>query len=310
MVQRRYEDDLDLPVDEEGNIGRDRLVPSGFTGSRGPVNIAWQLQEGLRKFGRYTPEHDVFPFAYDWRLGVVPNAAKLHDFIERVKRDTGSAKVDVVTHSAGSLLGLWALGTADAGSIDHLVLIAPTQHGVADAFRVFVQPEKFLRREFTPAMVATWPFIEELLPENGRFLVDEEGRTIDRDLWQAAAWDGLVQLDAKHRRALERSLVRAREVRQRIASIPRPAGVHVSVIAGDCVPTARRVLMRRDGTFAFYPHDLRLDEKHLAPLLFEPGDGTVPVSSAGRDAQLFCDGHQGIATDPNVVRAIVRTLRE
>jgi hypothetical protein len=50
----------------------------------------------------------------------------------------------------------------------------------------------------------------------------------------------------------------------------------------------------------------------LARTLFEPGDGTVPVSSArnGAAAELFCDGHQGIATDPNAVRSIVRALRE
>jgi prepilin-type processing-associated H-X9-DG protein len=38
----------------------------------------------------------------------------------------------------------------------------------------------------------------------------------------------------------------------------------------------------------------------------------VPVSSAraGGGAMLFCDGHQGIVTDPSVVRALVRILRE
>ncbi len=47
-------------------------------------------------------------------------------------------------------------------------------------------------------------------------------------------------------------------------------------------------------------------------LLLACGDGTVPVSSAsaGGEATLFCDGHQGIVTDPNVVRTLVRILRE
>jgi hypothetical protein len=198
----------------------------------------------------------------------------------------------------------------DAANVEHLVLIAPPLHGVTDAFRVFVHPERFLRRSFTPEMVATWPFIPELLPEDGRFLIDERGHVIDRDLWQPDAWDGLVSLDAKHRLAFARSLAHAREIRELLANAPVPKNVRVTIIGGDCVPTARRVLMRRDGTFAFYPRELRDSERALAPILFEPGDGTVPVSSAGTDAQLFCDGHQGIATDPNVVRTIVRTLRE
>jgi hypothetical protein len=30
----------------------------------------------------------------------------------------------------------------------------------------------------------------------------------------------------------------------------------------------------------------------------------------GGEAHLFCDGHQGIAVDPNVHRALVRVLRD
>ncbi len=40
-MQTRYEDDLDLP-----DGGHDRLVPRGYVGSRGPVNIGWQITEG------------------------------------------------------------------------------------------------------------------------------------------------------------------------------------------------------------------------------------------------------------------------
>lgn len=84
------------------------------------------------------------------------------------------------------------------------------------------------------------------------------------------------------------------------------------MIAGDCVPTARRVLARGDGTYVFYPDELRPDEERLRQILFAPGDGTVPLSSAASPPpqQLFCDGHQGLAADPSVHRAIVRILRE
>jgi hypothetical protein len=108
-----------------------------------------------------------------------------------------------------------------------------------------------------------------------------------------------------------RQLARARTLRDDVSRHRVPAGVHVSVIAGDCVATAHRVLMRRDGTFAFYPSELSPAERKLEPLLFEPGDGTVPISSAkAEDAMIVCDGHQGIATDPSVHRAIIRTLRQ
>src|SRR5712692_8191735 len=175
--QRHYEDDLDLPVDDAGNVGHDRLIPRGYVGSRGPVNIGWQLMEGLRKFGRYTPERDVFGFQYDWRSSARENATKLDELVERVRRERHSDRVDLVTHSAGSLIAMTYLKLGNgAAKVDHLVLIAPTQLGVADAFRLIVRPERFLRRVFTTEMVMTWPSVPELLPEDGRFLVDENGK--------------------------------------------------------------------------------------------------------------------------------------
>jgi len=299
-VQTTYEDDLDLPPS-----GHDRLVPIGYVGSRGPVNIGWQLMEGLRKFGRYTPDRDVFPFYYDWRLGARENADKLDELVERVRRERSSEKVDVVAHSAGEIVALTYIKLgAGATKIDHLILIAPTRRGVVDAFRILVRPERFLRRVFTADMVATWPSVAELLPQDGRFLVDEQGHAIDRDLWTSEGWKGIQGVPLQ--------LAAARTLRDALAAHPMPSGVRVSVIAGDCVATAHRVLMRRDGSFAVYPSELRPSERFLDPILFEPGDGTVPISSAasGAEAMIVCDGHQGIAADPTVHRAIIRTLRE
>jgi Lecithin:cholesterol acyltransferase len=286
MWQTEYPDDLDL---DEG----DRLIPRGWVGSRGPVNIGWQLSEALRKFGGYTRDRDLHPFFYDWRLSARDNARLLGETIDRL-----GGKVDLVTHSAGSIVALTyvkLLGGAER--VENLVLVAPTRHGVIDAFRIFVRPEKFIRRSFAPEVVATWPFVAELLPQNGRFLIDENGNTIDADLWTAADWQRIAKI-------VPRDLERARAFRDELAAAPLT--VKLTVIAGDCVPTARRALMRRDGTFAFYPSDLRPHESHLARVLFAPGDGTVVADD---DAMLFCDGHQGIAVDPNVHRALIRVLR-
>ncbi len=234
-MQTKYEDDLDLPID-----GHDRLVPKGYVGSRGPINIGWQLREGLRKFGRYTPDRDVFPFYYDWRLSAGENAGELDELVERIRRESGSRSVDLVTHSAGAIVALTyvKLG-AGASKVNHLILIAPTLKGVIDAFRVLVRPEHFLRRVFLAEMVVTWPFVAELLPEDGRFLVDEHGRTMNHDLWSAEGWKQI-------QRAAPHQLAAARSLRDALRSHPMPPQIRVSVIAGDCVATARRVLMRND----------------------------------------------------------------
>jgi hypothetical protein len=194
---------------------------------------------------------------------------------------------------------------AGAPKVDHLILIAPTSRGVVDAFRLLVRPERFLRRVFTAQMVATWPFVAELLPEDGRFLVDENGKPIDRDLWTEEGWRDLQP-------GFSRQLASARALREELRSRPMPSQIRLLIIAGDCVATAHRVLMRRNRTFAFYESELQPSERRLQSALFEPGDGTVPASSATGDgnALLVCDGHQGIAADPTVHRAIIRTLRE
>jgi hypothetical protein len=103
----------------------------------------------------------------------------------------------------------------------------------------------------------------------------------------------------------------ARALRDALASVPMPPSVQVTILAGDCVPTATRILRRANGSYVFYPEELTPVEQPLARKLFEPGDGTVPVSSSAPNggAELFCDGHQGIATDPNVHRALIRVLR-
>ena len=130
------------------------------------------------------------------------------------------------------------------------------------------------------------------------------GRTIDRDLWTAEGWKGI-------RPVIPQQLARARMLRNALNEHPMPSGVHVSVIAGDCVATARRVLMRRDGSFVFYPSELLPGEKKLTNVLFDDGDGTVPISAnAAGNAMLVCDGHQGMAADPTVHRTIIRTLRQ
>lgn len=312
VMRRDWEDDLDLPFDAALSIGTDSLLPDGFAGSRGPINTAYQLVRALETYGGYDEGRSVHAFAYDWRLPAAANAARLESFVADVRRAHGGAKVDVIAHSAGGIVALtWLkLGGGD-DDVRNLILLAPPVAGTIEAFRMMVRPERFARRTFGPDVVATWPSVPELLPHEGTVFVDEQGRSLTLDLWSPEAWTQLGV--AFERPALfAASLARARAFRTQLDAAPLPANAALHVIAGDCVPTVRRVLMRGDGTFVFYAGELRPDEAHLRPQLFEAGDGTVGVSSAAAapgHAQLFCDGHQGIATDPNVHRAILRIVR-
>ena len=355
-IRTLYPDNLELPVDMSASqTPTDRLIPQGYVGSRGPINIGWQLIEALRKYGGYTPRSlgraqtgspvNIFPFYYDWRLSASENASHLDRFIDQVRGESG-AKVDLIGHSAGGLIieTYLKLGTSspsepdswrEAGlkassKVDRAILIAAPLRGTIDGFRILNQEERFLRRRFSIDIVATFRSVPELLPWSGRMVLDEDGEVLKENLLEARSWqhlrlgpyDPVVQADAEKRigkdgieklqKAFESNLKSAASWRTALERA-RPSSVPVTLLAGDCVATARYALIREDHSLAFYPGKLRSNEQRLAEILFEPGDGSIIATSAGGDRKpdaLFCDGHQGLATDPNLHRALVRILQE
>lgn len=356
VLHTRYAEDLELPIDPETLLPvRDRLVPRGYVGSRSPINIGWRLSSALVRYGQY---HDkptangnptVYSLVYDFRLSSTESAKSLDLLIEKIRREHGdpSLKVDLIAHSAGGLVALTYLkiGTAPvddpasweegsrraAAKIGRAVLIATPQTGTADVLRLLHRPERFVFRLIPQEMISTFPSVLEMLPEDGRFLLDEQGNLIDTDLWKAENWKGLelglfiprvadrIRRESSPEayellvRSFSRSLDRARRLRDALRR-PMPEGVVVESVAGDCVPTAHHALRRTDGTLAFYRDELRSSEKNLIDRMVESGDGSVTVTSAtGGDqarSALFCDGHQALASDPHVHRAMIRALRE
>lgn len=355
VLHTRYAEDLDLPIDPTTLLPvRDRLIPRGYVGSRSPINIGWRLSSALVRYGQYQDKPTsngkptVYSLVYDFRLSSTESARTLDRLIEKIRRDHGdpTLKVDLIAHSAGGLVALTYLkiGTAsvedpaswDEGSrraaakIGRAVLIATPQTGTADVLRLLHRPERFVLRLIPQEMISTFPSMLEMLPEDGRFLLDEKGNVIDADLWKAENWKRLElglfipsvarRIRREHSperydllvRSFSRSLDRARMLRDALRR-PVPEGVIIESVAGDCVPTAHHALRRTDGTLAFYRGELRPAEKTLIEKMVESGDGSVTVTSAtGGDqarSALFCDGHQALASDPHVHRAMIRVLR-
>lgn len=356
VLHTRYAEDLHLPIDPETLLPvRDRLVPRGYVGSRSPINIGWRLSSALVRYGLYHDKPDasgkptVYSLVYDFRLSSTESAKSLDLLIEKIRQEHGdpSLKVDLIAHSAGGLVALtylkigiasledpasWDEGSRRAAAkIGRTVLIATPQTGTADMLRLLHRPERFVLRLIPQEMISTFPSMLEMLPEDGRFLLDEQGNAIDADLWKAESWKRLElglfipTVAARLRRqtsderynllirSFSRSLDRARVLRDALRR-PVPEGVVVENVAGDCVPTAHHALRRKDGSLAFYRDELRSSEKNLIDRMVESGDGSVTVTSATGGNQdrsaLFCDGHQALASDPHVHRAMIRVLRE
>lgn len=350
MMHTRFPDDLDLPIDAAtGTFGPDRLEPVGFAGGRAWINISWHLARALRLYGGYAdaeavppPESlgTVYRFAYDWRLSALDNTRRLDAMIERVRERHRDAdlQVDIVAHSAGAFIATAyaKLGTASidepeqweassraaAAKVHSMILISTPFEGTVEAFRILARGEKLVRREIPHETAASFLSVTELLPSDGIFLMNERGEVIREDLLHVDGWKrrrlSIFRPDSpaseELKAAFERSLERASRVRAALDR-PFPATIPVTAIAGDCVPTARYVLTRGDGTFAFYRDELRPEEEPLVRRMFMPGDGSVTLRSATAlvaeksQSTIFCDGHQGIVSDPHVLRAVLRALQ-
>ncbi|MFF1492592.1 esterase/lipase family protein [Streptomyces sp. NPDC058304] len=92
------------------------------------------LREDLRAAG-YT-DAELFSWGYDTHRSVNEVlAGQLGAYVDQVRRQTGVAQVDIVTHSFGSLVGRWYLKFGGgAATVDHWVSLAGPNHGTSTAW--------------------------------------------------------------------------------------------------------------------------------------------------------------------------------
>ncbi|MGW0895841.1 esterase/lipase family protein [Streptomyces goshikiensis] len=92
------------------------------------------LREDLKAAGY--ADSELFSWGYDTHRSVNEAlAGQLGAYVEQVRRQTGAARVDIVAHSFGSLVGRWyvAFGGGTA-TVNHLVSLAGPNHGTSTAW--------------------------------------------------------------------------------------------------------------------------------------------------------------------------------
>ncbi|MGW0391682.1 esterase/lipase family protein [Streptomyces sp. NPDC003042] len=92
------------------------------------------LREDLRADG-YT-DSELFSWGYDTHLSVNEVlSGRLAAYVDDVRRQTGAARVDVVSHSFGSLVSRWYVKSGGGtGTVDHWVSLAGPNHGTSTAW--------------------------------------------------------------------------------------------------------------------------------------------------------------------------------
>ncbi len=86
----------------------------------------------------YLEGKSLFTFPYDWRLSNNYNAEKLKEKIEVIKKETGSSKVDIISHSMGGLVFKSYLKNYGSNSVEKFIDIATPHTGSPKSFKTLV----------------------------------------------------------------------------------------------------------------------------------------------------------------------------
>ena len=108
----------------DGKSSQAHITPTGKLLSVYDPTIEYLTQHG------YILGQDLFIFAYDWRKDLSETSLSLESFVEDVKNQTNSSKVNLLTHSMGGLVAKKYINTPEnATNINKLIAIAPPYLG-------------------------------------------------------------------------------------------------------------------------------------------------------------------------------------
>ncbi|MDT8436264.1 MAG: hypothetical protein RRA92_05855 [Gemmatimonadota bacterium] len=212
----RHFSELSLPVGAERvTDNRDAVRPTALFYKAAGKDFYNNIVETLTGPGDYRcdpaddpgPYTDCYLFAWDWRRDLVEAATRLDELIEHIRRVRGEPdlKVDIVAHSAGSLVTRYfiryggrdvldeerpVVDQAGSSKVRRAILIAAPNYGsVSGLQRAIMGSPVGPLAKLQPEVLATMPSLYELLPHPDRdWMIDNEGKRIERDLYAVETW--------------------------------------------------------------------------------------------------------------------------
>lgn len=255
---------------------------------------------------------EYYYFTYDWRQSIETNGRGFSRALDALyaRAPSRTPPAIVLGHSLGGMIARYALMYGDAplgatgplppvtwaqaAHIARLFLVATPNEGT---FLALQRLEKgiFYRRgrgAFSPETLFTYPSVFDMIPARPAPLVDRDGKPLPFDLDNAEDWERLgwsiLDPDADSRipypeRRLHLAVELARIERMRAAlsqrgSTPNPATLYA---VGSLSRSVQRTALLSDSSRGI---KVRFEappasRSRLNPLLFEPGDAMVPLSS-------------------------------
>jgi len=136
------------------------------------VNIFENMRLSLENLG-FILNQDLFYFPYDWRLNLDSTKDLLNQKIQAIKTQTGSQKVNIISHSMGGLLVKDYLQQYGDGSLDKLIFIGTPHLGSPKAGKNLFEGGNldifWLSKERIKEISRNSPAVYELLPKQEYF---------------------------------------------------------------------------------------------------------------------------------------------
>jgi pimeloyl-ACP methyl ester carboxylesterase len=246
------------------------LVP-GLVG----VDIYGGLVRFLERVGGYRRGEDLFVLDYDWRAGAIDGAIALERMITGI-RGFGEERIDLMALSTGGLVARAYLAEHGGAAIRRIVYIGAPQRGSFDALACLHRGFRFAPggKVFGAREAAALQITFDALPHpDEKVFIDNDGRMLDLDLYDANVWtklhlgevDGEFATRLENARALHRRLEAARYETDSF------------VIGAGHLPTPARARVHKDRVHIPAPRPSATDP--FVSLGYVPGDGELAASS-------------------------------
>ncbi len=314
-----YLDDLTLAPDGSQISGKE-MTAGSIIDQESVLGISASFYGGLLqafKDDGYVSGETLFPFPYDWRLGVRNAAAELAGTIATARAASPDGKISIVAHSMGGLIVKeYLAGISDASFVDKLVLLGAPQLGSPEAFKYLNYGDNLgfqipvvnldiLNHGEIKKIVQNMPSMYDLLPSRA-YVADDGGYVQDFRNGESTVLD----FDATNR------LMIADPSDSRNANLLAASDALHGVLDNAPVhaPDIYNIMGCAEPTVSGY----RLYDKGVIDLTRNDGDGVVPLVSAMNRADgsknYFISGsttgisHLGLVGDTRAVSLVTAIL--
>ena len=165
-----------LSLDENGDSVQDINLGSVIKRKVALLIFDQNIFEGLEQnliFSDYELNKSIFYLPYDWRLDLDEAKDLLKQKIEEIKLQTGSSKVDIISHSMGGLLTKAYIKEYGKDSIDKLIFVGTPHIGAPKSGKVILKGDNFsipwLRQARIEELALNMPSLHQLLPNQTYF---------------------------------------------------------------------------------------------------------------------------------------------